>query len=80
MNDTDENAEAIKRVNDKLGVAGRSPPHASLLAPASLYLTAILEYVYIEGLFGVDLTSRILDICASELCHLQCTADYAEPG
>ena len=47
MNDTDEDAEAIKRVNEKLGVAGgRSPPHASLLAPASLYLTAILEYVH----------------------------------
>ena len=47
MNDTDEDSEAIKRVNDKMGVAGSlTPPHTSLLAPASLYLTAILECVY----------------------------------
>lgn len=46
MNDTDEDADAIKRVNEKMGVAGSlAPPHTSLLAPASLYITAILECV-----------------------------------
>lgn len=47
MNDADEDAEAIKRVNDKMSIATGLPiPHGSVLAPASLYLTAILEYVY----------------------------------
>ena len=46
MNDTDEDPEALKRVNDRNGVAGSlSPPHADLLSPASLYLTAIIECV-----------------------------------
>lgn len=69
MNDMDEDAEAIKRVNDKMGIATRlSTPHTSLLAPASLYLTAILEYVHPCGIFGFS-SYRLLplsDIFASE--------------
>lgn len=55
MNDTDEDADAIKRLNERLAVGGdRSPPYASLLAPASLYLTAILEYVHYVFQFDVS--------------------------
>ena len=46
MNDTDEDANAVKRVNDRMGAGGGlMPPHTSMLSPASLYLTAILECV-----------------------------------
>ncbi|KAL6307196.1 hypothetical protein BKA93DRAFT_118541 [Sparassis latifolia] len=44
MNDSDEDADAEKRLNAKMGTNNSSaPPKASLLAPAALYLTAILE-------------------------------------
>lgn len=45
MNDTDEDPDALKRVNDRNGVAGSPSPNANPLAPASLYLTAIIECV-----------------------------------
>ncbi|KAI0686484.1 hypothetical protein BC835DRAFT_1420321 [Cytidiella melzeri] len=46
MNDTDEDAEVEKRLNERMMHAGGSaPPHASLMAPAALYLTAILEQI-----------------------------------
>lgn len=44
MNDSDEDAEAEKRLHDKMAQAGDvPPPKAVLVAPAALYLTAILE-------------------------------------
>ena len=46
MNDSDEDAEAEQRLQQRMEQAGSSsPPSPALLAPAALYLTAILEYV-----------------------------------
>ncbi|KAI8982769.1 hypothetical protein BD414DRAFT_418879 [Trametes punicea] len=46
MNDSDEDAEAEKRLQQRMEAAGSSsPPNPSLLAPAALYLTAILEAI-----------------------------------
>ncbi|OJT09082.1 hypothetical protein TRAPUB_25 [Trametes pubescens] len=46
MNDSDEDAEAERRLQQRMEAAGSSsPPNPSLLAPAALYLTAILEHV-----------------------------------
>lgn len=46
MNDTDEDGEAEKRLQHRMeGMGSATPPSAALLAPAALYLTAILEYV-----------------------------------
>ncbi len=45
MNDTDEDPEVEKRLNERMiNAGGTAPPHTSLMAPAALYLTAILEY------------------------------------
>ncbi|KAJ3520688.1 hypothetical protein NM688_g9126 [Phlebia brevispora] len=58
MNDTDEDAEAIKRVNEKMTIAtGLPTPPSSLLAPASLYLTAILEHICQHILSSVSLVT-----------------------
>lgn len=44
MNDTDEDEVAERRLNDRMAEAGGTfPPKVHLLAPAALYLTAILE-------------------------------------
>lgn len=46
MNDSDEDAEAEKLLQHHMEAAGASsPPSSALLAPAALYLTAILECV-----------------------------------
>ncbi|KAI0650830.1 hypothetical protein C8Q79DRAFT_902758 [Trametes meyenii] len=46
MNDSDEDAEAEKRLQQRMEATGSSsPPNPSLLAPAALYLTAILEAI-----------------------------------
>ncbi|KAI0920778.1 hypothetical protein AcW1_005045 [Taiwanofungus camphoratus] len=46
MNDTDEDADAEKRLNERMEVCtDTTPPSVSLLAPAALYLTAILESI-----------------------------------
>ncbi|TCD63879.1 hypothetical protein EIP91_004819 [Steccherinum ochraceum] len=46
MNDTDEDVDAERRLNDRMVEAGGSfPPRMNMLAPAALYLTAILEHV-----------------------------------
>ena len=46
MNDTDEDAEAERRLQQRMeGAGSATPPSPALLAPAALYLTAILEYV-----------------------------------
>ena len=48
MNDSDEDAEAEKLLQHHMDAAGASsPPTAALLAPAALYLTAILECVHL---------------------------------
>ncbi|KAI0832822.1 hypothetical protein BC628DRAFT_356002 [Trametes gibbosa] len=46
MNDSDEDAEAERRLQLRMEAAGSSsPPNPSHLAPAALYLTAILEAI-----------------------------------
>ncbi|KAI0711045.1 hypothetical protein C8T65DRAFT_695490 [Cerioporus squamosus] len=46
MNDSDEDAEAEKRLQQRMEAAGSTaPPSPALLAPAALYLTAILEAI-----------------------------------
>ena len=54
MNDNDEDVEVERKLNEKMQSTGASgPPHASLMAPAALYMTAILECVLLEpSLFG----------------------------
>ncbi|KAF9464821.1 hypothetical protein BDZ94DRAFT_1320696 [Collybia nuda] len=43
LNEGDEDAGAEGRIYERLGAAGGTPPKAALMAPAALYLTAILE-------------------------------------
>lgn len=43
LNETDEDPEAENRINEKMHMGGGFPPKATLMAPAALYLTAILE-------------------------------------
>ncbi|KAF9238806.1 hypothetical protein BU15DRAFT_75030 [Melanogaster broomeanus] len=45
LSDTDENAEAEGRLFERMNAEGITPPKQSLLAPASLYLTAIIESI-----------------------------------
>ncbi|OBZ70223.1 hypothetical protein A0H81_09784 [Grifola frondosa] len=68
MNDSDEDAEAEKRLHQRMEEAGTPfPPKATLLAPAALYLTAILECVYLILTPLCPLThASILDLSASE--------------
>lgn len=43
LSDTDENSDAENRLFQRMSAEGISPPKQTLLAPASLYLTAIIE-------------------------------------
>lgn len=44
MNDVDEDTDAERRLNDRMANNGGGiPPQQHLLAPAALYLTAIIE-------------------------------------
>lgn len=45
LSDSDEDAQAEARLTERMsqGDSGASPPQATLVAPAALYLTAILE-------------------------------------
>ncbi|KAG2013255.1 hypothetical protein CC2G_010186 [Coprinopsis cinerea AmutBmut pab1-1] len=45
LNEADEDPLAETRINDKFSRSGASPPKVLLVAPAALYLTAILEAV-----------------------------------
>ncbi|KAI0089258.1 hypothetical protein BDY19DRAFT_1056842 [Irpex rosettiformis] len=55
MNDTDEDAEVERRLNERMvNAGGVAPPHTSLMAPAALYLTAILEHICQHGLSNVS--------------------------
>ncbi|THH31927.1 hypothetical protein EUX98_g2297 [Antrodiella citrinella] len=46
MNDTDEDEDVERRLNDRMVEAGGTfPPKLNMLAPAALYLTAILEHI-----------------------------------
>ncbi|KZT70326.1 hypothetical protein DAEQUDRAFT_217603 [Daedalea quercina L-15889] len=45
MNDTDEDGVAERRLNERMRGSNVQPPHTSEVAPAALYLTAILEAV-----------------------------------
>lgn len=45
MNDSDEDADAEKQLNVRMqSISGLLPPKSAFVAPAALYLTAILEY------------------------------------
>ena len=43
LNDADEDAQAEVRLSDKLGGVSANARRAVLVAPAALYLTAIME-------------------------------------
>lgn len=43
LNEADEDPGTETHINERLGRSGASPPKAALVAPAALYLTAILE-------------------------------------
>ncbi|KIK98311.1 hypothetical protein PAXRUDRAFT_824006 [Paxillus rubicundulus Ve08.2h10] len=45
LSDTDENAEAEAQLYEQMNAEGSPPPNQLLLAPASLYLTAIIESI-----------------------------------
>ncbi|TEB30120.1 hypothetical protein FA13DRAFT_1814781 [Coprinellus micaceus] len=45
LNEADEDPSAKGLINERFGRPGASPPKAALIAPAALYLTAILEAV-----------------------------------
>ena len=67
LNEADEDPEAEVRLQNRMGQAGGlSPPKASLVAPASLYLTAILECVAV---------ALLLLCCRSQVpCCVPCRA------
>lgn len=70
MNDSDEDEEAERRLNDRMvETGGTFPPKLYMLAPAALYLTAILEYVLIISTISRRLlTCRNIDMFASAYC------------
>ncbi|KAF5387953.1 hypothetical protein D9615_000662 [Tricholomella constricta] len=43
LNESDEDHAAEGRINDRMSATGGTPPKVTLMAPAALYLTAILE-------------------------------------
>jgi len=43
LSDTDENSDAETRLKERMNADGVPPPKQDILAPASLYLTAIIE-------------------------------------
>ncbi|KAF8559139.1 hypothetical protein OG21DRAFT_1432124 [Imleria badia] len=45
LSDTDENSDAENRLFQRISAEGIPPPKQTLLAPASLYLTAIIESI-----------------------------------
>ncbi|KAF8076707.1 hypothetical protein FPV67DRAFT_1559110 [Lyophyllum atratum] len=45
LNEPDEDHGAEGRINDRMSAKGGTPPKAALMAPAALYLTAILEHI-----------------------------------
>lgn len=47
MNDADEDENVEGKLNERMVQAGgTAPPHPSLMAPAALYLTAIIECAF----------------------------------
>jgi hypothetical protein len=51
LNETDEDPGSERRINDRILSGGGVPTKTTLVAPAALYLTAILEYVTTMRLF-----------------------------
>jgi hypothetical protein len=43
LNDSDEDAQAENSIQERLRSQGLDPPKSVIVAPAALYLTAILE-------------------------------------
>ena len=64
LNESDEDASAEARLNDRMIQAGVTPPKPNVVAPAALYLTAILEYVVFSScrapVIGPDETLSLL--------------------
>jgi hypothetical protein len=60
LNESDEDASAEARLTDRMTQAGVTPPKANVVAPAALYLTAILEYVSFSPCCIPDLTNDYL--------------------
>ncbi|KAI0758113.1 hypothetical protein C8Q74DRAFT_1168048, partial [Fomes fomentarius] len=61
MNDSDEDADAEKRLQQRMEASGSTtPPSPALLAPAALYLTAILECVPSFCCLGRQACSHVL--------------------
>ncbi|TFY56429.1 hypothetical protein EVJ58_g7650 [Rhodofomes roseus] len=55
MNDSDEDGDAERRLSERMKGSNMSPPHPSEVAPAALYLTAILEYAHSLFVFRASL-------------------------
>ena len=51
LNEADEDPGAEERITTTMSSAGCSPPKPTLIAPAALYLTAILECVHAGSFF-----------------------------
>jgi hypothetical protein len=51
LSDTDENSDSEIRLKERMDADGVPPPKQEVLAPASLYLTAIIELCSIQLLF-----------------------------
>lgn len=47
LNEGDEDKNAEAKLVERMAATGLPPPSDSLLAPAALYLTAIMEYVHL---------------------------------
>lgn len=65
LGDSDEDPQAEARLIDRLGksVNDATPPKATLVAPAALYLTAILEYVTFFASVIRLLTLALRSVC-----------------
>lgn len=57
MNDSDEDGEALMRMTERMKESNVVPPETSEVAPAALYLTAILECVHHLLPFRSELSS-----------------------
>jgi hypothetical protein len=81
MNDTDEDAEVERRLDERMVRAGgTTPPHVSLVAPAALYLTAILECATsLLPAQELPLICAFIDIFASAFCASVWRSDTCSP-
>lgn len=60
MNDADEDADVERELNARMrSISGLLPPRSTFVAPAALYLTAILEYVPFISAIHVSMLTRL---------------------